>query len=135
MVSAVQKMAEIAQSKDARKSIIDLVGDLSGIRVMNNQLLVGTYIESDKTEGGIWKPQKTVEESRYQGKTGLVLKKGPFAFVDDASVKFHGQDVKEGEWVLFRFADAWETFLRGVSVRFIYDTDVKAIVDDPSLFY
>jgi co-chaperonin GroES (HSP10) len=135
MVSAVQKMAQIARSKDAKQEILDLVGDLNGVNVTNNQLLVATYIESEKTEGGIYKPQKSVEESRYQGKVGLVLKKGPFAFVDDASVKFHGQNVGEGQWVVFRFADAWETFYRGVSVRFIFDTDVRAIVDDPSQWY
>jgi len=132
MVSSISKLA---QASDPKKAIIRQVGDLSGIEVLHNQLLVGTYIESEKTAGGIIKPDKTIGESRYQGKVGLVLKKGPQAFVDDTSVKFHGQKAEVGDWILFRFADAWEIFILGVSVRFLFDTDVKAIVSDPSIIY
>lgn len=131
----VSSIARMAQANDPKKAIVNEVGDLTDITVFNNLILVGTYIENEKTSGGIIKITKTIEESRYQGKLGLVLKKGPQAFVDDASVKFHGQDVKIGDWVLFRYADAWEIFIRGVSVRMIYDTDVKAVVRDPSLIF
>lgn len=132
MTSAISKLA---QASDPRKAIIREVGDLSGIEVFHNQLLVGTYIESNRTAGGIWKPEKTIEESRYQGKVGLVLKKGPMAFKDEGPVKFYGQDVKVGDWIVFRFADAWETFVNGVSVRFLFDADVKAKIDNPAIIY
>lgn len=132
MVSAISKLA---QASDPKKAILREVGDLSDIDVFHNHLLVGTYIENERTAGGIIKPDKTIGESRYQGKVGLVLKRGPQAFVDDASVKFHGQNVKVGDWIIFRFADAWEIFIRGVSVRFLFDTDVKAVVSDPSIIY
>ncbi len=130
------KLMELSVASDPRRGIQTAVGEaLNQIRVMGAQVLVGTYIEPERTAGGIIKPQSTVQESLYMGILGLVLKKGPWAFQDDAAagVDWKGQDVEIGEWVVFRFSSAWEFHLNGVSVRLVDDRDIKAVVTSPLL--
>lgn len=133
----------IAQAADPKKALLAAVGSLEDYEIFHNNVLVATYIPSEKTAGGIFIPQKSQDENRFQGKAYLVLKCGPMAFVDDAAVKFGGMKVKPGDWVWFRPNDAWEMFIKdrtstrndGVSVRLIEDALIKGRVTDPSLIY
>lgn len=137
------KLRDIAQAAthDPKRAILDAIGDYSGIEVFHNQVLVGTYIPPEQTKGGIILPDKSIAENRYQNKCGLVLKKGPNAFVDDAHTTFGGATIEEGDWVFFRVSDGWEMFLgeaqaaEGASVRLIDDTLIKGRVPDPSMIY
>ena len=72
---------------DPVKQMLDEIGDLSNIEVFNNQVLLGIYIRPVKTRGGIMLTDNYRDEDKWQGKVGLVLKKGPTAFMD-----------KTGEW-------------------------------------
>jgi len=130
------KIMQMSREIDPKKAILDGVGTaLDRIQVFGSQLLVGTFIESERTAGGIIKPNKTVDESLWLGCMGLVLKKGPRAFVDEPEVNvfWHGQDIEVGDWAVFRFSSAWELHLNGVSVRLVDDRDVKAVIDNPEL--
>ena len=81
-VASASKIEQISQSSDPRAAIIKAVGDLSGARVTADLVLLGTYIRNEKTAGGIIRPQENLKEDEYQGKVGLVLKKGPLAYAD-----------------------------------------------------
>ena len=80
----LREIAEAAQS-DPKRALLDSIGSdwLDSIEIFHNQVLVATYIEPEKTRGGIIRPDRTLAENRFQGKAALVLKMGPLAFVDD----------------------------------------------------
>jgi co-chaperonin GroES (HSP10) len=104
-------------------------------RLLRNRVLVASFVASERTAGGIIRPQKTMDEDRFQGKVGLVLKMGPIAFKFDED--------PEGElapaihdWVLYRPADSHEIGLgEGAPCRMIYDDLVQAIVENPMDYY
>ena len=75
---------------DPREVIMKNVGDLSSVEIFNNQILVAIYIRPEKTSGGVLLPNQTRDEDKWQGKMGLVLKKGPSAFVDESQNWFNG---------------------------------------------
>lgn len=131
-----QKLMQLSSALDPRQAIEKGVGTaLNDINVFGAQVLVGTYIESERTSGGIIKPHSTIQESLYMGTLGLVLKKGPWAFQNDErlGIDWKGQNVEIGDWVMFRYSSAWEFHLNGVSVRLVDDRDIKATILSPLL--
>lgn len=132
-------VVELARAKDQKQAIMEAVGDLSGHRVLKDLVLVATYIEPEMSAGGIFYTDKRVEESRYQGKIGLVLKLGPTAFKYDGAFPYEGDIPKVGEWVQFSPTSAREFFLggpggkgnSGISCRHISSELIDAIIADP----
>lgn len=122
------------------EEIIEGLGDaLDGIRVFHNQMLVGVYVRPNFKElpngERIYFSDATVDEDKWQGKVGLVLKKGPIAFKDDARNKFEGQDVEVGEWVMFRVSEAPAISVNGVHCRLLEDIHVRGVVSSPSYIW
>lgn len=144
-VTAVRTLAEIAErigrGDDPKEAILASIDPqfLADYEVFHNQVLIATYIRSDKSKGGIYLGgDRTRAEDRFQGSVGLVLKVGPGAFKDDRVNQFFGVSVKEGDWIHFRTSDAREFFfvdprtrLDGTSVRLIEDVHVKGRIQDP----
>lgn len=126
-----KKIADISASADARKAIIEAVGDLSGIEIMFNHILVGTHIRNKVTKGGIHLPDATVQEDEFQSKVGLVLKKGPMAFVDDESNQFFGQDVAVGDWIVYRVGDGWSMHINKSPCRLLADNNIRMKIQKP----
>jgi co-chaperonin GroES (HSP10) len=124
----LQKFSKAA-SGEAKATIIEAIGDLSKIEVMQNDVLVATYIRPEKTFGGIYLPDSAIEEDLFQGKVGLVLKMGPAAFNDDE--RFGSLQAVPGNWVVYRVGDSWDLTLRGTHCRLIRDSNIRLIVNDP----
>jgi hypothetical protein len=137
-----------AASHDPAKALLDAAGDLSDYEVFHNLVLVATYVAPDRIMkgfekiGGLVRTDRNVDEDRFQGKIGLVLKHGPCAFQDDARTRFGGATIKPGDWVIYRPSDAHELFIRdrravneGLPCRMIEDVFIKGKVSDPSLIY
>lgn len=120
---------------DPAEEIKKSVGDLSSVEVFNNQVLVAVYIRPKKTKSGIYLTDKTTEEDRYQSKVGLVLKKGPVAFVDNTNNWFSGVDIEEGEWIVFRPSDGWAITVNNVLCRMLDDTAVRGRINTPDLVW
>ena len=116
---------------DPKKKIKGDVGDLSKVEIFNNQVLVGVYIRPSKTKSGIYLTDQTTNEDKYQGKIGLVLKKGATAFVDPENQWFLDVQINEGDWVLFRPSDGWSVTVNGVLCRIIDDHAIRGRVDQP----
>ena len=129
------KVTEVADSDDPRSTIIEMVGDLSDYHVLGSRVLVGTYIASRMTKGGIWRPEKSIDEDRWQGKVGLVLKMGPMAFKYDGSFAYEGTKPEIGQWVEYRPAETSEVGIRGAPCRYIDSQNIRAVIPDPSLIY
>jgi co-chaperonin GroES (HSP10) len=137
----LRKIAE-ASAADPRKAIYDAIGDISGIELAHNLVLVATYVRPAMTQGGIHLPDSALQEDRFQGKPALVLALGPLAFVDDGVARFGGFTVEPGDWVLVRPSDGWEMFKvdqttgrDGTSCRLFEDANIKAKLADPTLVY
>jgi co-chaperonin GroES (HSP10) len=118
---------------DPRNELIESIGDISGIKIYNNWILVAVYKRPEKTAGGIILTDNTRKEDEYQGKVGLVLKKGPIAFVDDEKTSFNGQDVELGEWIAFRVSDGWSLEVNGVMCRMLQDTQIRMSIPSPDV--
>lgn len=122
-------------ARDPREEMMEQVGDLSGIEVMHNQILVMVYVRPSKTASGLFISDKTREEDRFQGKAGLVLKKGPQAFKDDEVNKFDGQDVHPGDWVFYRVSDGFPLNVNGQLCRLLEEVHIKGKVNSPDVVF
>lgn len=116
---------------DPKKSIHKEIGDLSKVEIFNNQVLCAVYQRPEQTKGGIFLPDTTRGEDKYQGKVGLVLKKGPMAFQDPDNKWFGGVNIAENEWIYFRPSDGWPITVNGVLCRVLDDTLIKGRIDSP----
>lgn len=134
-MNAPVNLMRMKHDADPKEAMREAAGDLSGVELLHNQVLVATYKRPEKTAGGIILTDNTRKEDEYQGKVGLVLKKGPMAFVDDGHVQFHGQNVEIGDWIAYRHSDGWPISVNGCHCRIIEDSHVKLTLDDPDRVY
>lgn len=123
----------VSKSDDPKAEILKHVGNLSGIDIMYNMVLLAAYIRPNVTKGGIIRPDQNQEEDLWQGKAGLVLKLGKDAFEDDNDTSFNGQRADIGEWVVFKVGDAWQIQIREWPCRLVRDSSIKMKVNDPSI--
>ncbi len=126
-------MSNIAMlhEKDPKEVLLEQVGDISKIEVFNMQVLVAVYIRPEKTKSGLFLSDKARDEDRYQSKVGLIIKKGPTAFVDKDGEWFSGLEIKEGDWIVFRPSDGWNVTVNGTLCRMLDDMSVRARIEHP----
>lgn len=105
--------------------------DVSSVEIFNNQILVAVYLRPEKTKSGLYMPDTHRDEDKHQSKVGLVLKKGPNAFIDETSTWFKDISVDVGDWIVFRPSDGWQITVNGVLCRILDDTYVKGRIDQP----
>jgi len=120
---------------DPKDVLLKELGDISGVELLNTQVLVAVYIRPEKTMGGIFIAAKTLDEDRYQSKVGLVIKTGPSAFVDEGGKWFSNLDLKAGDWIVFRPSDGWDITINGVLCRMFNDTAIRARIPHPDNVY
>ena len=126
---------------DPRIDLQNRIGKLDHIRLLHNQVLVATYVRPEKTRGGIILAPSIRDEDKYQGKVGLVIAKGPMAFVDDSRTQFMGATVEISDWITYRMSDGWQMTIKGnrtsdspngeYHCRMLQDIDIKAIISHP----
>jgi co-chaperonin GroES (HSP10) len=116
-------------------AILEAVGNIGDIAVLNNQVLVGIYFRPKKTRGGIILTDNTVSEDQYQSKVGLILAKGPQAFVDPDKKWFGDTKFKVGDWIVFRPSDGWNIAVNGYQCRMLEDFSVKMKISNPDIIY
>jgi len=118
-------------AEDPRQQIIKDLGDLSGIELFHNQVLLAVYVRSEKTKSGIYLTPNTRDEDRFQSKVGLLIKKGPLAFVEDDNW-FTGLSFEEGvDWLFFRPSDGWSITINGVLCRIYDDINIRGRIPGP----
>jgi len=120
---------------DPKKEILDEIGDIKEVEIFNNQILCAIYIRPQKTASGIILTEKYVDEDKYQGKVGLVLKMGPEAFVDESGKWFKNMKIKVGDWVVFRPSDGWAVSINNKSCRVLDDVAVRGRVKSPDIVW
>jgi hypothetical protein len=120
---------------DPKQKILDLVGDLSGIEILNNQILCAVYVRPTKTKSGIYLADQTTAEDRFQGKVGLLIGMGPSAFEDESGQWFADSSFKMHDWLVFRPSDGWNITINGVLCRMLSDTQVKMRIPSPDVVW
>ena len=133
-VISAPKTQFLAKAKDPKKAIFEAIGDLSDVDVFHNQILVAVYVRPETTVGGIIRPETNIVEDEYQGKVGLVVKKGPTAFVSNEVTDFMGQDVEVGDFLIYRVGDGWQLMVNGVACRMMTDRSLKLRTKNPEIF-
>jgi len=144
--AAVQKVRETEY--DPKREILDKLGDLSGIEIAQNEVLLAIYMRPEKTTGGIVLPHQNLKEDRYQGKCGMVVKMGPacrFLRKDGETGAEYGLDIKLHDWVVVRPADTWAVDINSdteglqiqdfVQCRLAYDDQIRMRVTDPRVIW
>jgi hypothetical protein len=121
---------------DPAKELLKKVGSLKAFELLGNAILLAVYIRPKKARFRTLTldlPDQTRKEDEYQGKVGLVLKKGPLAFVDDEHVQFYGQDVNVGDWVVIRPADGWGLTItqNEVLCRMVTESAIRMKIPSP----
>lgn len=119
--------------KDPKLVLLDQLGKcVENIKILNTQVLVAVYIRPEKTKAGLFLADQYRDEDRHQSKVGLILKKGPIAFVEDDKKKWFGDiEFKEHDWILFRPSDGWPVTINGVLCRMLEDASVKGHLEHP----
>lgn len=127
---------------DPREEILQRVGDLGGVEVFGNDILIAVYMRPERTKSGIILTDKARAEDAFQGKCGLIVKMGPTAYLDEEGKKF--RDIKEHDWVIFRASDGWPVTLNAansvsskdaVICRIITDINIRMRVSSPDAIY
>lgn len=133
----------VGEGADPRKAIIEAIGDLAGVDVMSDLVLLGTYVPSDKKiikrhDGStvdFYKTGDQVKESQYQGKVGLVLKTGPLAYADWEADAEKGCNAQIGSWVALHVGDGWPLEVNGVPCRLVPYEKIRLRVKNPNIVY
>jgi len=157
-VATTGMLHDMKPTVDIGAEIRRSVGDLSGIEVFGQQILVGIYLRGETTQGGIIMPGLQ-KEDLYQGKVVLILKMGPTA----TSVMERDHDMKHlpnpwgarpprvGDWVFHSASQAFDLNVKGEGAktspaiakdfpairdkgwpcRLVYAADLYGRVDDP----
>lgn len=120
---------------DPAKDILDKVGNLDDFTLFGNQVLVGVYQRPEKTKSGLFLADKTRQEDEHQGKAGLVVKKGPTAFVSDDNYQFMGQNAEVGEWVAIFVSDGRKIVINGQLCRIVEDQYIRLKIPAPDTVY
>ena len=94
------------------------------------RLLILPYRGKGKTDGGIYLPDKVVEEQTVSTQVGYVLKVGSLAYQD--SEKFpSGPWCKKGDWVMFARYAGSRFKIDGGEVRILNDDEILACIGEP----
>jgi len=94
------------------------------------KLLIKPLEVKEKTESGIYMPDKLKSAEQTASVIGFVVKMGPDAYGD--TDKFpHGPYCKEGDFVIFRSYSGTRFKIDKEEFRLINDDTVEAVVDDP----
>jgi hypothetical protein len=124
--------------KDPKEFLLDRLAFLMPLRVYHNWIITATFYLPEWDELGgrkFYRADKSHDEALWQGKVGLVIGKGPLAFLDDPHVKFYGQNVEIGDWVQYDILEGRQFTLDRVHCRRLKDTQLVMNVPDPRLVY
>ena len=132
-------------SEDKQAIIARTTSAVNSMQLFGSRVLVATYVRSSETKskGGIIFIDKTREEDKHQGKTGLVVALGHHAFKD--SEFWNNEPPKVGDWVMYNIQDtrrivlvapeATSTVDAQIECRIMEDTAIQGAVDDPTVVY
>ena len=106
-------------------SLLERMPDPTGWR-----LLILPYRGKGRTDGGIYLPDKVVEEQTVSTQVGYVLKVGALAYKDVEKFPV-GPWCEQGDWVMFARYAGSRFRIDGGEVRILNDDEVLAKIGEP----
>lgn len=94
------------------------------------RLLILPYRGKGKTDGGIYLPDKVVEEQTVSTQVGYVLKVGNLAYMDKEKFP-EGPWCEKGDWVMFARYAGSRFKIDGGEVRILNDDEILARIQEP----
>jgi co-chaperonin GroES (HSP10) len=94
------------------------------------KILIAVPEINEKTEGGLYMPDKLKQAEETASIIGFVLKVGVEAYSDPAKFP-DGPWCKEGDFIIFRSYSGTRFKVLGKEFRIINDDTVEAVVEDP----
>ena len=94
------------------------------------KLLIAIPKVNEKTEAGVYMPDKLTEMEQTASIIGLVVEMGEDAYKDEGKFP-HGPYCKKGDFVIFRSYSGTRFKVQKEEFRLINDDTVEAVVDDP----
>jgi co-chaperonin GroES (HSP10) len=97
---------------------------------MGYKILIAMTGVSEKTQGGVIRPEAMRSAEETASIVGFVVKIGKDAYNDKRKFP-NGAFCKEGDFVIFRSYSGTRFKIHGKEFRLINDDTVEAVVDDP----
>ena len=94
------------------------------------RLLVLPFKMKEKTKGGLYMAETTLERQQVASQCGLVLRMGPDCYKDKERYP-DGPWCKEGEWVMFARYAGSRIKIEGGEIRLLNDDEVLATIKNP----
>ncbi|MBE16198.1 MAG: hypothetical protein CL867_08095 [Cytophagaceae bacterium] len=94
------------------------------------RILIGLPEVEEKTDGGIFKAQTTVENEHVSSIVGFVIDMGQDCYRDKERFP-DGAWCKKGDFIIMRAYSGTRFKIHGKEFRIINDDTVEAVVDDP----
>ena len=94
------------------------------IEPLDTLLLVKPDVVKDKTDGGLWIPPVAKDRKQLEGTTGVIIATGPAVTIES-----NGEDIKEGDCVMFAKWAGYVVEEAGVAYRIIDHKDVIARIN------
>ncbi len=127
---------KILTPKEEADALLARLGDLSGIKLFGNRVLVAKFIRTHiGTSGKLLAAKQTNDEDKWQGKVGLVVMKGTIAFQDDESTVWHGDDVAVGDWVFYQYGDGTDVDVGDVHCKILKEGEIAGVIPRPDFFF
>jgi len=94
------------------------------------RMLILPYRGKERTDGGVYLPEKVRDDGQIQTVVGYVLKQGPLVYKDQEKFPT-GAWCKERDWVVFARYAGSRFRIEGGEVRIINDDEVLATLSNP----
>jgi len=94
------------------------------------KLLIAVPEVQEKTEGGIYMPDKLRNDEKVASIIGFVIRMGSSAYADEDKFP-DGPYCKEGDFVIFRSYSGTRFKIDNKEFRLINDDTVEGVIDDP----
>lgn len=137
MTTMVSRAIRMKHTEDPKQVLINESKDaVEWFEPQGDLVMLGVYVrggefgKEQKSAGGIILTGNTKAEDNFQGKIGLVLKKGPLAYVEDETHKWKNPP-KIHDWVVYRVGDTWPYIIGDKTYRLISDVDIRAVWSGP----
>ncbi len=134
LIQHAKKTVLISEAGSTKEAILKNLGDMSGLEVFYNQILVATRPRPRVgTLGGQkwYAADEKIQEDEYQSKVGLVVKMGPTAFEDDAQTTYDGQRVDVGDWIVYAVKDGAQLIINEVHCRLLGPQHIRMRLKNP----
>jgi hypothetical protein len=148
----ITTLSKLSGPEEQKAQIFKDLGDLSQYELLDDHVIVAIYAESnvlasgkraDGTSYTLIGTENRSTESRYQGKCGVLISKGPTAFkYHNNGAAYEGVIPEIGDWVVFYPSDGRELFLHGlhgkgenVTCRKFHWQSISMRVTDPRVVY